>query len=185
MKATMLVLHFIGLAMAVGAGIAQGIVTRMMPSPPNAELVKVLRALRNATGVGLIVLWISGPALVSSKYGGFANLSTAFWIKLAFVVLLTIGFLIVLVEAAAGTAEACAKAGAAHRPLRPRRHHPGGHRLRLAWLPRPCVEGDRYGELSMNGERMKFVLLIYQRTAPLLGSLARAAVRGAEGDLRG
>jgi hypothetical protein len=94
----MLVLHFIGLAMAVGSGIAQGIVTRMMPSPPTAELVKVLGALRNATGVGLIVLWISGPALVWSKYGGFANLSTAFSIKLAFAVLLTIGFLIVLVE---------------------------------------------------------------------------------------
>jgi hypothetical protein len=99
----MLVLHFIGLAMAVGAGIAQGIITRMMPSPPmpsppNAELVKMLGALRNATGVGLIVLWISGPALVWSKYGGFANLSTAFSIKLAFVVLLTITFLIAFFE---------------------------------------------------------------------------------------
>jgi hypothetical protein len=98
MKATMLVLHFIGLAMAVGAGIAQGIVTRMRPSPPNTELVKVMRALRNATGVGLIVLWISGPALVWSKYGGFANLSTAFSIKLAIVVLLTVTFLIAFVE---------------------------------------------------------------------------------------
>jgi hypothetical protein len=98
MNATLLVLHFIGLAMTVGAGFAQGMVARMMPSPPNAELVKVLGALRNATGVGLVVLWISGPALVWSKYSGLANLSTAFSVKLAFVVLLTIGFLIVLVE---------------------------------------------------------------------------------------
>jgi len=98
MNATLLVLHFIGLAMAIGAGFAQGMVARMTPSPPNVELVMVLRTLRNTTGVGLILLWISGPALVFSKYGGFTNLPTAFSIKLAFVVLLSISYLIALVE---------------------------------------------------------------------------------------
>jgi hypothetical protein len=98
MNGTMLVLHFIGLATVVGAGFAQGMVARMMRSPPNAELVKALGVLRNTTGMGLIVLWISGPALVWSKYGGFANLPTAFSIKLVFVVLLTISFLIAFVE---------------------------------------------------------------------------------------
>ena len=93
MNQFLLFLHFIGLVLAAGPGTAQSLIaSRADKAPP--EEAKVLRSLgpmlANVSTIGLVILWITGPIMAWSVYGGFANLPGAFWIKFVFVVLLTL-----------------------------------------------------------------------------------------------
>ena len=93
MNQLLLFLHFFGLLLGAGPGTAQGLIARRADQAPPEE-AKVLRSLvpmlANVSAVGIVILWITGPIMVGTVYGGFANLPGAFWIKFAFVVLLTL-----------------------------------------------------------------------------------------------
>ncbi len=93
MNQALLFLHFFGLLLGAGPGAAQGLIMRRAAALP-ADQAMTLRSvgplLANASAVGIAILWITGLILVWSKFGGPAGLSSAFWIKLVFVVLLTL-----------------------------------------------------------------------------------------------
>ena len=93
MTQALLFLHLFGLLMGAGGGLGAGVVMRIASSRP-PEQANVLRsvgpALGRASTIGLIIMLITGPALVSMKYGGFANLPTLFWVKMVFVASLTL-----------------------------------------------------------------------------------------------
>jgi hypothetical protein len=93
MNQFLLFLHFFGLMLGAGPGIAQGLIARRaeMAQPEEAKTLRSLGPmLANVSAVGIVILWITGPIMVGTVYGGFANLPGAFWIKFAFVVLLTL-----------------------------------------------------------------------------------------------
>ncbi|MCX7358269.1 MAG: hypothetical protein NT015_09025 [Alphaproteobacteria bacterium] len=85
--------HIIGLMMGAGGGFGSMISQREALKRP-ADQAAVLRsigpALANFSMIGLILMWVSGVALVFLKYGGFADLPSMFWIKFVFISTLTL-----------------------------------------------------------------------------------------------
>lgn len=93
MNEALLFLHFFGLMIGAAPGPANMIIMRQVATAtPDqaAALRKIPPILGTVSAVGIAILWITGVIMVYSIYGGFANLSTAFWIKIVFVVLLTL-----------------------------------------------------------------------------------------------
>lgn len=92
----LLALHIIGLMLGAGGGFGSMIAARTaLTRPP--EQAAVLRSLgpslANLSGAGLIVMLLTGFALVFVKYEGFAALPSMFWVKIVFVTTLTLAAL--------------------------------------------------------------------------------------------
>lgn len=88
----LLAAHIIGLMMGAGGGFGSMITQRealKRPADQAATLRSVGPALATFSFAGLIVMWVSGLALVFAKYGGFTAMPQMFWIKLIFVSMLT------------------------------------------------------------------------------------------------
>ena len=88
-----LFLHFIGLAITSAGGIATGTIMRRaatLPPEQAAPLRSLGPTLVSMTATGVAVLWITGLILVWSKWSGFENLPPLFWVKLVFVVIVTL-----------------------------------------------------------------------------------------------
>lgn len=85
--------HIIGLMMGAGGGFGSMISQREALKRP-ADQAAVLRsigpALANFSMIGLILMWVSGLALVFLKYDGFAGLPPMFWVKFVFISTLTL-----------------------------------------------------------------------------------------------
>jgi hypothetical protein len=85
--------HIIGLMMGAGGGFGGMLTAREALKRP-ADQAAVLRSmgpiLANFSFVGLIVMWITGVALVFLKYGGFGALPQMFWVKFIFISTLTL-----------------------------------------------------------------------------------------------
>ena len=85
--------HIIGLMMGAGGGFGS-MITQREALKRSAEQAAVLRSLGPALAsfsfIGLILMWVSGIALVYLKHGGFGALPQMFWIKFIFVSTLTI-----------------------------------------------------------------------------------------------
>ena len=86
-------LHFFGLMLGAAGGLASGLIMRRAAAMA-ADEAKSIRSLgpmlANVAATGLVILWLTGLMLVWSRWGGFGNLPALFWIKLVFVVALTI-----------------------------------------------------------------------------------------------
>jgi putative membrane protein len=93
MTDTLLALHLIGLMFGAGGGFGSALTMRAAAkaSPEQAATLRTLGpALARMATAGLILMLLTGPALVSLKYGGFANMPQMFWVKLIFVTTLTL-----------------------------------------------------------------------------------------------
>ncbi len=90
---TLLVAHFVGLAMGLSSGFANmvmaGVVAKAAPAE-KAILARFPPAMSRIGVIGLALLWVSGAALVMTRYGGFGVLPGAFHAKLTTVILLTL-----------------------------------------------------------------------------------------------
>ena len=89
----LLALHLIGLMMGAGGGFGSMITQReamKRPADQAATLRSVGPALASFSFIGLILMWITGLALVFLKYGGFSALPQMFWIKFIFISTLTL-----------------------------------------------------------------------------------------------
>jgi len=88
-----LALHIIGLMMGAGGGFGSMITQRealKRPADQAAALRSVGPALARFSSVGLVIMLITGPALVQLKYGGFSAMPLMFWVKMIFVTTLTV-----------------------------------------------------------------------------------------------
>ena len=93
MNETLLVLHFIGLALGLSASFANMAMGRLIAAaPPNEKAVlgRFPPVMGRFGGAGLLLLWATGLALLFRKWGGFALLGGWFHAKLTMVVLLTL-----------------------------------------------------------------------------------------------
>jgi hypothetical protein len=88
-----LALHIIGLMMGAGGGFGSMLTGREALKRP-ADQATTLRSvgpmLAQFSFVGLILMWLTGLALVFLKYGGFAALPQMFWVKFIFIATLTL-----------------------------------------------------------------------------------------------
>ncbi|MCD7060069.1 hypothetical protein [Pelagibacterium xiamenense] len=89
----LLFLHLFALVLGMGAGIALSMQGRLMASAGPELRTGLLRfgeMLRVNSYAGIALLWITGPLIVWLRYGGAGGLGAWFWVKMAFVVALTI-----------------------------------------------------------------------------------------------
>jgi len=88
----LLILHIVGLMMGAGGGFASMITMRVAAKRP-PDHAAVLRTLgptfAKFSAAGLVLMWVTGLAMVFLKYGGFAGLPELFWVKITFVLSLT------------------------------------------------------------------------------------------------
>ncbi|GGA47181.1 hypothetical protein [Pelagibacterium lentulum] len=87
----LLFIHFIGLVLGMGSGIALANVGRLSAKAPAPEagLSQMGEILRRNSHIGLGLLWITGLLLIWLRYGGFGALDVWFWIKIAGVIVLS------------------------------------------------------------------------------------------------
>lgn len=88
----LLALHLLGLMMGAGGGFGSMIVMRTaIAQPPEraAGLRAAGPALARFSALGLVVMVLTGFALVFIKYGGFAAMAPLFWVKIVFVISLS------------------------------------------------------------------------------------------------
>lgn len=87
---TLLVVHFIALAMTVGGGYANILAKRQMPK---AEPVTypgfgiAAAAVGKMATLGLVILWVTGVWMALLKFGSLGAIPTLLWGKIAVVVL--------------------------------------------------------------------------------------------------
>ena len=112
---TLMVLHFLGLAMGLSTGFANmvmaGLIDKAAP-PEKAILGRFPPAMSRIGAIGLTLLWISGISIVMTRYGTFAILPRPFIVKLAAVVLLTLAVIyinLLMPKAQRGDAAAMAR----------------------------------------------------------------------------
>lgn len=92
MIVTLKVLHFLALAIGIGGGVANALIgANMAGADPAARpvLAKIQGAIGKFSAGSLVVLWITGVALVYLIYNGWGGLPASFWLKITFVVILT------------------------------------------------------------------------------------------------
>ncbi len=88
-----LFVHLLGLMMGAGGGLASALIMRSAATRP-PEQANALHStgpmLGRLSTIGLILMLTSGLTLVFMKYGDFTNLPSLFWLKMVFVVSLTL-----------------------------------------------------------------------------------------------
>lgn len=90
-------LHFIGVGMGMGGGIALSQVgPRLIFAPANErKLLWALESFFSRIGAGgLAILLISGPLMLWLKFGGASGLSWWFWAKMSLVAVALIGVML-------------------------------------------------------------------------------------------
>ena len=93
MNQALLFLHFVGLMLGAAGGLASGIVMRkaMAMKPEEGNVIRGLGPLlANVAALGVVVLWATGLIMVWTGQNGLGAMPAMFWIKMIFVVLLTI-----------------------------------------------------------------------------------------------
>ena len=94
----LLIIHFAGLMMGAGGGLGSTIVMRHAATlaPEQGSIVRGAGpALARLSTTGLVLMLLTGGAMVQFKYGGFSAMPPMFWVKMAFVVLLTLGVILI------------------------------------------------------------------------------------------
>ena len=86
------IVHFLSLSVGIGGGVANGIIgarAAKVDPPVRAVLGGISGLIGRLSFVAIVLLWLTGIAMVYLAFGGWAELPTAFWVKIAFVVVLT------------------------------------------------------------------------------------------------
>jgi hypothetical protein len=89
----LLAFHLIGLMLGAGGGFGSALTMRAaakMAPEQAATLHSLGPAMARLSTFGLFLMLLTGPALVSLQFGGFANMPPLFWVKLFFVTTLTL-----------------------------------------------------------------------------------------------
>jgi hypothetical protein len=94
----LLIVHFAGLMMGAGGGIGSTIVMGYARSLPEEQAIIVRGAgpaLARLSTFGLVLMLVTGGALVQFRYGGFGAMPQMFWVKLVFVATLTLAAILI------------------------------------------------------------------------------------------
>lgn len=101
MQTGLLIVHYLSFVVGAGGSLVAYLIARLIATRP-AEQAAVLRQvppiISNFAVGGLALLWITGFALVHLRYGGFATFGWAFWVKMVFVVALTLVVVMIRIE---------------------------------------------------------------------------------------
>lgn len=93
MQKALLALHLLGLAMGLSVPFSNIIMGMLIDkAAPNEKpiLSRFPQAMVRVGDIGLILLWVTGPTMLFTKYNGFAGMSWTFHVKLTAVIVLTL-----------------------------------------------------------------------------------------------
>jgi hypothetical protein len=93
LDSTLMVVHFLGLAMGLSTGFANMVMAGLVAkAAPNEKpiLGRFPPAMARIGVIGLTLLWASGLAIIYTRYGSFSILPRPFIVKISAVVLLTL-----------------------------------------------------------------------------------------------
>jgi hypothetical protein len=92
MNDILFMLHLFGFGAAFAAAVGNFTILQLtMASPADAPVLgKVPPRLARAGQIGLGVLWVTGPIMIWTKFGGPGNLNWAFWVKFLLVIGITV-----------------------------------------------------------------------------------------------
>lgn len=86
----LLFLHFFGLVLGMGSGMALSNATRIVTAAPAESGFERFTGMLARNGhIGLGLLWVTGLLMVWLRYGGVGAFSVWFWIKMVLVVVLS------------------------------------------------------------------------------------------------
>jgi hypothetical protein len=96
MNAIFIMLHLFGFAAGFASSIGNIVILRLVAASPadGPVLRRVSPVLARIGQVGLALLWLTGLIMVWSIHGGPGNLDWAFWVKLALVIGVTVGMVL-------------------------------------------------------------------------------------------
>ncbi len=101
METALLIVHYLSFVAGAGGALVSYLVIRRIAARP-AEEAAILRQIppmiSNVAVAALTLLWVTGIALVYVRHGGFAAFGWAFWVKMVFVVALTLVVIAIRVE---------------------------------------------------------------------------------------
>ena len=89
---TVLILHFLGLAMGLSVSIANAVLLGVIAKASPAErpvLARFPPAMSRVGKVGLAMLWVTGLVMVYTRWNGIGGMPWFFHVKLTAVVVLT------------------------------------------------------------------------------------------------
>ena len=91
MNDILFMLHLFGFGVAFAAAVGNFIILQLVTSSPaDAPVLGQGAAAAGAGGSGRTrALWVTGPIMIWTKFGGIGNLSWAFWVKFLCVIALT------------------------------------------------------------------------------------------------
>ena len=90
---TLLVLHFLGLAMGFSVSAANIVMAGLMAKSTPAECLTFGRfppVMSRVGDIGLVILWVTGATMLYTKWGGIGSMPWQFHAKLTAVLLLTL-----------------------------------------------------------------------------------------------
>jgi hypothetical protein len=94
----LLIVHFAGLMLGAAGGIGSAVVMGYARSLP-AEQAGIARgagpALARLSTAGIVLMLLSGGAMVQFKYDGFSAMPQMFWVKMIFVATLTLAAILI------------------------------------------------------------------------------------------
>lgn len=92
MNDILFILHLLGFGAGMASSVGNFTIMQIAQRSPGdaPALRKVPPVLARVGQTGLIVLWITGPILLWTKFGGVEGMDWAFWAKIACVVALTV-----------------------------------------------------------------------------------------------
>jgi hypothetical protein len=94
----LLVLHFFGLMMGAGGGIGSTIVmgyARSLPDEQGSIVRGAGPGLARLSTIGLVLLLLTGGAMMQFKYDGFGAMPPVFWVKMIFVATLSLAAIMI------------------------------------------------------------------------------------------
>ncbi|MCP5085768.1 MAG: hypothetical protein GY952_03040 [Rhodobacteraceae bacterium] len=86
-------IHFLSFSIGIGGGVANALLGAKLAQAEPETAVKfapVARLVGRLSFLGLILLWLTGGAMLSLAYDGWTGLPVMFWIKIGCVVVLTV-----------------------------------------------------------------------------------------------
>jgi len=91
-----LILHLAALVAGGSNSVVMPIVEGRLPGASQAErqaLFALANTLSKVGKVAMVILLVTGPVMVWARYGGLADLSVWFWIKMALIVVMLFGII--------------------------------------------------------------------------------------------
>lgn len=93
MSLTLLIIHFLAFSIGIGASVSNLIIgAKAAGSEPQFRpaLGSASEAIGKAATICLLLLWLTGVAMIYLDWDGWASLPPLFWVKIAAVLVLTL-----------------------------------------------------------------------------------------------